>query len=128
MTTSGDLSFYDSFLDKVRFAPLWPDSKEQASRPLAPRRSATLTRPPQVLVEPYTYLAAIPGKEVRSALIEAFNLWMHVPEDDIAVVKKVVGMLHTASLLFVARLPGCRSGGMTSFLETEWTTSRMTRS
>ncbi|KAK4706131.1 geranylgeranyl diphosphate synthase, type III, partial [Phenoliferia sp. Uapishka_3] len=76
-----DLSFYDSFIDKIRFAPPWPESKEQ------------------VLVEPFTYLAAVPGKEVRSALIEAFNLWTKVPEADIAVVKKVVGMLHTASLL-----------------------------
>lgn len=54
-----------------------------------------------MLVEPYTYLATVPGKEVRSALIAAFNEWMHVPEEDLTVVKKLVGMLHTASLLCV---------------------------
>lgn len=53
----------------------------------------------QILVEPYTYLAAVPGKEVRSALVDAFNLWLNVPEADLNVVKKLVGMLHTASLL-----------------------------
>ncbi|MBZ6370568.1 MAG: polyprenyl synthetase family protein [Microbacterium hominis] len=50
-------------------------------------------------MEPYTYLAAIPGKEFRSALTAAFNVWMHVAKDDLDIVKKVVGMLHTASLL-----------------------------
>ena len=73
---------------------------EHSSDPASPKRHLT-DAPPQVLIEPYTYLAAVPGKEVRSALIEAFNLWMHVAEADIAVVKKVVGMLHTASLLCV---------------------------
>jgi geranylgeranyl diphosphate synthase type 3 len=54
----------------------------------------------QVLVEPYAYLASIPGKEVRSALIAAFNQWMNCAKEDLEIVKKVVGMLHTASLLY----------------------------
>lgn len=58
----------------------------------------------QTLIEPYTYLAAIPGKEFRSALTAAFNVWMHVAQDDLDIVKKVVGMLHTASLLSVSPL------------------------
>lgn len=53
----------------------------------------------QILTEPYTYIASIPGKEVRSNLMEAFNLWMKVDAADLAVVKEVVGMLHNASLL-----------------------------
>lgn len=55
----------------------------------------------QVLVEPYAYLAAIPGKDVRSAVIAAFNIWMGCDERNLETVKKVVGMLHTASLLCV---------------------------
>lgn len=62
---------------------------------------AHLFLPLQVLVEPYAYLASIPGKEVRSALIAAFNQWMGCVDEDLEVVKKVVGMLHTASLLSV---------------------------
>jgi geranylgeranyl diphosphate synthase type 3 len=50
-------------------------------------------------LEPYTYLSQIPGKEIRSKLIEAFNLWLNVPEDDLVVVKRIVRMLHNASLL-----------------------------
>ncbi|ORY80232.1 isoprenoid synthase domain-containing protein [Leucosporidium creatinivorum] len=71
---------YSNILDKIK-TPQWSPASEQ------------------ILVEPYTYLAAVPGKEVRSALVDAFNLWLHVPEADLNVVKKLVGMLHTASLL-----------------------------
>jgi geranylgeranyl diphosphate synthase type 3 len=48
---------------------------------------------------PYDYLEAHPGKDVRSQLINAFNLWLQVPEPSLAIINKVVGMLHTASLL-----------------------------
>lgn len=53
----------------------------------------------QILLEPYSYLLQIPGKEIRSRLIQAFNIWLDVPEEDLKVIKRVVGMLHTASLL-----------------------------
>ncbi|KAK4332297.1 Geranylgeranyl pyrophosphate synthase [Rhodotorula toruloides] len=75
------LDWYDNFIDKVQGTPSWQPAQEQ------------------VLTEPYTYLASIPGKEVRSALIAAFNQWMGVADVDLEIVKKVVGMLHTASLL-----------------------------
>jgi geranylgeranyl diphosphate synthase type 3 len=52
-----------------------------------------------VLLEPYTYLAAHPGKEIRSRLIDAFNAWLGLDEGKLDVVRKVVGMLHTSSLL-----------------------------
>lgn len=48
---------------------------------------------------PFDYLEAHPGKDVRTQLINAFNLWLQVPEPDLAIINKVVGMLHTASLL-----------------------------
>lgn len=48
---------------------------------------------------PYDYLESHPGKDVRSQLINAFNLWLQVPEPQLAIINKVVGMLHAASLL-----------------------------
>lgn len=48
---------------------------------------------------PYDYLESHPGKDVRSQLINAFNLWLQVPEPSLEIINKVVGMLHTASLL-----------------------------
>jgi hypothetical protein len=51
------------------------------------------------LLEPFHYLCAHPGKNVRSQLIEAFNHWLRVPAPRLAVIKDAVEMLHTASLL-----------------------------
>ncbi|KAI9488953.1 geranylgeranyl pyrophosphate synthase [Zychaea mexicana] len=53
----------------------------------------------QVLLEPYEYLCAHPGKDVRTKMIAAFNVWLQVPHDDLLVITKVIGMLHSASLL-----------------------------
>jgi geranylgeranyl diphosphate synthase type 3 len=52
-----------------------------------------------IIKGPYDYLESHPGKDVRSQLINAFNLWLQVPEPQLVIINKVVGMLHTASLL-----------------------------
>ncbi|KAF9913775.1 geranylgeranyl pyrophosphate synthetase [Lobosporangium transversale] len=51
------------------------------------------------LFEPYTYICSNPGKEIRTQLIEAFNIWIKVPPEELAIITKVVKMLHTSSLL-----------------------------
>lgn len=48
---------------------------------------------------PYEYMFNQPGKDFRKQLITAFNTWLKVPEESLAIITKVVGMLHTASLL-----------------------------
>lgn len=53
----------------------------------------------KIIFGPYEYLFAQPGKDFRTLLIAAFNEWLEVPPDSLEVVTKVVGMLHTASLL-----------------------------
>ncbi|KAJ6109313.1 Terpenoid synthase [Penicillium sp. IBT 16267x] len=55
----------------------------------------------EILMGPYDYLQAHPGKDVRRAMIEAFNSWLQVPPDSLAIITRVVAMLHTASLLLV---------------------------
>ncbi|CAE6418401.1 unnamed protein product [Rhizoctonia solani] len=52
-----------------------------------------------VLLEPFTYLTSNPGKDMRSNLIEAFNVWLQVDTQQLAIVGKVVSMLHNASLM-----------------------------
>jgi len=44
-------------------------------------------------------MLSLPGKHIRTKLIEAFNIWLNVPKDKLEVISKVVEMLHTASLL-----------------------------
>lgn len=53
----------------------------------------------KIILGPYDYLFAHPGKDIRSALIHAFNAFLFVPPASLAVITKVVGMLHTSSLL-----------------------------
>lgn len=48
---------------------------------------------------PYDYLFAHPGKDIRAALIASFNAFLQVPPESLATITKVVGMLHTSSLL-----------------------------
>lgn len=53
----------------------------------------------RILLGPYDYLVGHPGKDIRSQCIAAFNKWLKVPAERLEVITRVVGMLHTASLL-----------------------------
>lgn len=53
----------------------------------------------RLVMGPFDYLNSQRGKDFRSQLIGAFNTWLDVPAGSIDVITKVVGMLHTASLL-----------------------------
>lgn len=53
----------------------------------------------QILQEPYSYITQIPGKDIRSQLIEAFNQWLQVPDEKLDKIKSVTKILHNASLL-----------------------------
>ncbi|CAK7205601.1 geranylgeranyl pyrophosphate synthetase [Sporothrix eucalyptigena] len=53
----------------------------------------------RIVCGPFDYLNGTRGKEFRTQLINAFNGWLEVPADSLEVITRVVGMLHTASLL-----------------------------
>ena len=53
----------------------------------------------QILLEPYTHITSTPGKEIRTRLTEAFNLWLNVPRDKLQKINRIVTMLHSSSLL-----------------------------
>ncbi|KAG1742385.1 isoprenoid synthase domain-containing protein [Suillus paluster] len=74
---------YDNFLSTLcgLSSSTWTEAQESA------------------LLEPYTYITANPGKKVADKLVEGFNLWLNVPKDKLAVITRVVGLLHNASLL-----------------------------
>ena len=59
----------------------------------------------RILLGPFDYLYGHPGKDIRSQCIAAFNLWLKVPPERLEVITRVVGMLHTASLLCVLKPP-----------------------
>jgi geranylgeranyl diphosphate synthase type 3 len=53
----------------------------------------------EIIMGPYDYLFSHPGKDIRTSLISAFNTLLHVPAGSLSTITKVVGMLHTSSLL-----------------------------
>ena len=78
-------SMSDSNLSNLLLAlqnpPEWPASSES------------------IILEPFVYTSSKPGKEIRSLLIEAFNLWLEVPRAQLNIISRVVRMLHSASLM-----------------------------
>jgi geranylgeranyl diphosphate synthase type 3 len=50
-------------------------------------------------MEPFDYLAKMPGKGIRSQLLEAFHYWIPTPKPALVVIARVVNLLHTSSLM-----------------------------
>ncbi|KAM0450412.1 hypothetical protein ACHAPV_010427, partial [Trichoderma viride] len=48
---------------------------------------------------PFDYVVSHPGKDFRAQLISSFNAFLDVPAASLAIITKVVGMLHESSLL-----------------------------
>ena len=53
----------------------------------------------RIVLGPYDYMLQHPGKDIRRQLINAFDVWLKVPQESLEIITKVVAMLHTASLL-----------------------------
>jgi len=51
------------------------------------------------LLEPYSHIMSVPGKDIRGKLMAGFNQWLQIPEEKLEKVKEIVQMLHNASLL-----------------------------
>lgn len=51
------------------------------------------------ILEPWTYVANVPGKNIRNTIIQSFNAWLQVPSERVTQVEGIVHDLHTASLL-----------------------------
>ncbi|KAL3477322.1 isoprenoid synthase domain-containing protein [Aspergillus californicus] len=53
----------------------------------------------EIITAPLHYITALPGKDMRGKLISAFNEWFQIPEEQLEIIKRLVGLLHLASLL-----------------------------
>ncbi|KAG6844947.1 hypothetical protein H0H87_002280 [Tephrocybe sp. NHM501043] len=81
------MSQYDKILSKLGNLSSWSSQNETA------------------LLEPFSYITSNPGKEIRGQLIDAFNVWLEVPTPKLAVISRLVNMLHSASLLWIYGIP-----------------------
>ncbi|XP_073839388.1 geranylgeranyl pyrophosphate synthase quemao isoform X2 [Musca autumnalis] len=55
----------------------------------------------EILLQPFTYIQQIPGKQFRSQLSLAFNYWLNIPQGKLSEIGEIVQMLHNSSLLGV---------------------------
>lgn len=53
-----------------------------------------------LVLEPYEYLKNLPGKSIRSKLIDSFNEWIGAEESKVVIIKNVIEKLHNASLMY----------------------------
>lgn len=79
---------------------------DDSSQPGDPDRFASVAldfiwtkKDEDILLAPYNHVASIGGKEFRTLLLNAFNIWLKVPQRSMDVICDVVRMLHTSSLL-----------------------------
>ena len=68
-----------------------PDSPPRKKRKLSLDESHTLT--------PCYYISNLPSKDFRTALLEAFNSWLHIKPATLDTTKRAVDMLHNSSLV-----------------------------
>ncbi|KAK3370282.1 isoprenoid synthase domain-containing protein [Podospora didyma] len=97
ITTVGATSFLTTTMAQ---APQPPDPNRYATEDFSFNAKRTWSEEKEkVLMGPFDYLSEHPGKDFRSMLVNAFNAWLEVPQESLEVITKVVGMLHSASLL-----------------------------
>ncbi|KAH8846756.1 hypothetical protein MCOR07_007929 [Pyricularia oryzae] len=49
--------------------------------------------------EPARYIRQMPSKNMRSQLMDCFNLWLEVPQPSLAAIKETIDCLHHSSLI-----------------------------
>lgn len=77
-----------------------PDPSRFASEDLDFSRRGTWNDDKERIVRgPFDYVVSHPGKDFRAQLISSFNAFLDVPPASLAIITKVVGMLHESSLL-----------------------------
>ncbi|OBT63401.1 hypothetical protein VE03_07123 [Pseudogymnoascus sp. 23342-1-I1] len=51
------------------------------------------------LLAPPRYIQSLPSKNIRSKLVDAFNIWFQLPEDLVDTIKGIINDLHNATLM-----------------------------
>ncbi|KAK8215396.1 geranylgeranyl pyrophosphate synthetase [Zalaria obscura] len=81
-------------------SPILSDPHRSLDNEAIPQMNASWSEEKEkILLGPFDYMFGHPGKDIRSQMIAAFNVWLQVPEQSLTIITKAVGMLHTASLL-----------------------------
>ncbi|KAI1175872.1 isoprenoid synthase domain-containing protein [Nemania sp. FL0916] len=69
------------------------------SRKSKPGKKWQLYQYEDTVLEPYEYITSLPSKGVRNAMIDGLETWYNVPEESLAAIRDIIGLLHNASLM-----------------------------
>ncbi|KAK8133580.1 hypothetical protein PG984_005592 [Apiospora sp. TS-2023a] len=72
-----------------------PDTAQQAPVP----RHSSLHQHEELILQPQRYLETMPSKGVRNAIIDGLEVWYHVPEKSLVVIRDIINLLHSFSLM-----------------------------
>ncbi|XP_043252452.1 geranylgeranyl pyrophosphate synthase-like [Colletes gigas] len=53
----------------------------------------------EIILQPFSYILQVPGKQIRTKLARAFNYWLKIPHDKLLAIRDIIQILHTSSLL-----------------------------
>ncbi|KAK6496867.1 hypothetical protein TWF481_001849 [Arthrobotrys musiformis] len=53
----------------------------------------------EITLEPSDYIASMPSKGIRNVAIDALDIWYMVPQRSLEIIKNIISMLHTSSLI-----------------------------
>ncbi|KAF3922342.1 hypothetical protein AA313_de0200801 [Arthrobotrys entomopaga] len=53
----------------------------------------------EIALEPFQYIKSLPSKGVRDAALDALDVWYRVPQKSVDIIKSVINMLHSSSLI-----------------------------
>lgn len=54
-----------------------------------------------MILQPLKYLDMMPSKGFRNAVIDGLEVWYQVPEKSLNVIRHVINLLHSSSLMYV---------------------------
>ncbi|XP_053989946.1 terpene synthase-like [Hylaeus volcanicus] len=53
----------------------------------------------RILLQPFNYILKLPGKQTKSLLASAFNLWLKIPQDKVDTINDIVNIVDNYTLL-----------------------------
>ncbi|KAA8574050.1 hypothetical protein EYC84_005582 [Monilinia fructicola] len=53
----------------------------------------------KIVLEPYKYTSSLPASNSRDSLLDALNCWYFVPNNTLAIIRHIIGIIHNASLI-----------------------------
>ncbi|KAK8078753.1 polyprenyl synthetase [Apiospora phragmitis] len=59
----------------------------------------SLQKNEELILQPQQYLEMMPSKDVRNAIVDGLEVWYHVPEKSLAVIRDIIQLLHSSSLM-----------------------------